>query len=53
MAADTDCEIRQRLKWSVGTVRFDPERHTTVESLLVEADAGMYDDKVRRRAVNE
>ncbi|MBT8092916.1 MAG: sensor domain-containing diguanylate cyclase [Gammaproteobacteria bacterium] len=53
MAADTDCEIRRRLDWSVGTIRFDPERHTSVESLLVEADSDMYDDKVRRRAAND
>ena len=52
MAADTDCEIRQQLNWSVGTVRFDPNHHTTVESLLVEADSDMYDEKVRRRAAN-
>ena len=50
MAADSDCETRRRLDWSVGTIRFDPLRHTTVESLLVEADAHMYDHKVRRRA---
>ncbi len=50
MAADAGCEVRQRIDWSVGTVRFDPMRHSTVESLLVEADSRMYDDKVRRQA---
>ncbi len=50
MAADADSEVCQRLDWSVGTVRFDSERHSTIESLLVEADSRMYDDKVRRRA---
>ena len=49
MAARTDCEIRQQLAWSVGTIRFDPERHTTIESLLAEADSSMYDDKTRKR----
>jgi diguanylate cyclase (GGDEF)-like protein len=52
MAADTDCEIRRKLDWSVGTACFDPDRHESVESLLVEADSAMYDHKVRRRAVN-
>jgi len=26
------------------------DRHTTIESLLAEADSNMYDDKVKRRA---
>lgn len=50
LAADADCEVRQRIDWSVGTARYDPARHSTVESLLVEADALMYDAKVSRRA---
>jgi len=49
MADQTECEIRQKLSWSVGTIRFDPDRHTTVESLLAEADCSMYDDKSRKR----
>lgn len=49
LAADTDCEIKEKLAWSVGTIEFDPERHTTVESLLAEADTSMYDDKSRKR----
>jgi len=52
MAADSEGEIRQKLAWSVGVIRFDPERHTTVESLLVEADSDMYDSKVSKRAAN-
>ena len=50
MAADTACEIRQKLAWSVGTMQFDPERHSTVEELLADADALMYSDKARKRA---
>jgi len=49
MADQTECEIRQKLSWSVGTIRFDPDRHTTIESLLAEADCSMYDDKSRKR----
>lgn len=49
MAAQTECEIRQKLAWSVGTIEFDPERHSSVESLLAEADSSMYDDKARNR----
>lgn len=52
MAADNDDKIRQQLAWSVGIVRFDPERHTTIDSLLVDADAQMYDHKVGKRAAN-
>lgn len=52
MAADSDDEIHQRLAWSVGTIRFDPDRHTTVESLLVDADEQMYDNKVGKRAAS-
>lgn len=53
MAVDTEDELLRCLDWSVGTARFDPERHTTVDSLLVEADSQMYDEKVRRRAAND
>ena len=49
VAARTDCEIREKLAWSVGTIEFDPERHSTVESLLVEADTKMYNDKSRNK----
>ena len=52
MAADSECEIRQQLAWSVGIIRFDPERHSTIDSLLVEADSDMYDNKVSKRAAN-
>ena len=52
MAADSECKIRQLLAWSVGIIRFDPERHSTIESLLVEADSDMYDNKVSKRAAN-
>ncbi len=52
MAARTDCEIQEKLAWSVGTIAFDPDRHTTIESMLADADSNMYDDKLRRRAAN-
>ena len=52
MAADSDSEIRRLLAWSVGIIRFDPERHSTIESLLVEADSDMYDNKISKRAAN-
>lgn len=53
MAADSDDEIKRLLAWSVGVIRFDPERHSTIDSLLVDADARMYDDKVgKQRAAN-
>lgn len=49
MASDADCDIIRRLVWSVGTIRFDPERHDTVDSLLADADRRMYQDKIERR----
>ena len=52
LAAQTDCEIQERLAWSVGTIAFDPDRHTTIEGMLADADSNMYDDKVKRRAAN-
>ena len=52
MAADSECKIRQQLAWSVGIIRFDPERHSTIDNLLVEADSDMYDNKVSKRAAN-
>lgn len=49
LAAATDCEIKLKLAWSVGRIQFDPERHTTIESLIADADTRMYDDKLRKR----
>ncbi len=52
MAADEPCEIRQQLAWSVGAVRFDPDRHDSIEKMLEDADTNMYLDKSRRRSLN-
>lgn len=41
-------ELPISLKWSVGTVRYDKARHTSVEELLAEADQRMYDDKFKK-----
>lgn len=49
MATSTDCEIKKQLAWSVGGVRFDRERHDSIESLLEEADSRMYEDKTQRQ----
>lgn len=50
MAALAECPIKEKLAWSVGIIVFDPDRHTGVESLLADADASMYDDKIKRRS---
>ena len=42
-------KIEGKLSWSVGRVAVDCTRHTTIESLLADADGKMYEDKVRRR----
>lgn len=49
LAAETDCEIKEKLAWSVGRIQFDPERHDNVLDLLEDADARMYADKLERR----
>jgi GGDEF domain-containing protein len=46
----SDAGIRGKLGWSAGVATFDPERHTDIDCLLADADASMYDDKVRRRS---
>jgi diguanylate cyclase (GGDEF)-like protein len=51
LAAQSECEIREKLAWSVGVIAFDPDRHTNLEDLLAEADSSMYDDKQNRREV--
>jgi diguanylate cyclase (GGDEF)-like protein len=50
MASETECEIKQQLAWSVGRTRFDPDRHDTIEALLQDGDAQMYEDKIARHA---
>lgn len=42
-------ELKGELSWSHGRVVYDPELHTTIESLLADADSKMYEDKVRNR----
>jgi diguanylate cyclase (GGDEF)-like protein len=49
LAADTACDVKQKLVWSVGRIGFDPDRHETLEALLAEADCRMYDDKQESR----
>ena len=50
MASESDCDIKQRLKWSAGFIQLDPEKHLTIESLLDDADGRMYENKQERRA---
>ena len=49
MAEESRIQLPGKLSWSVGRVAFDPERHTTIESLLADADREMYEDKVSKR----
>lgn len=49
LADAEESEILRQLSWSVGRIRFDPERHPSVESLLAEADARMYAHKSSRK----
>lgn len=49
MAADETCGIKRKLTWSVGAVGLDAERHESIESMLEDADARMYQHKMQRR----
>ena len=49
VAEDSRNQIQGRLSWSVGRVAFDPDRHTTIESLVADADRVMYEDKISKR----
>lgn len=47
-----DDAIKQKLAWSVGTIKFDPKRHDDIEGLMAEADACMYDNKSKRKSAS-
>ena len=47
-----DSETLSQLRWSLGTVRFDPLRHDSVDSMLADADSRMYRNKFERRAAD-
>lgn len=49
LSESESASIEGELRWSVGRVTFDPERHQTMESMLADADSRMYEDKTRRR----
>lgn len=49
LAAQADSELKRKLAWSAGTVRFDQDRHDSVERLLEDADTQMYANKKQRR----
>ena len=40
---------KQPLAWSVGRVVYDSKRHDTIEALISDADARMYENKLARR----
>ena len=49
LSESESASIEGELRWSVGRVTFDPERHQTMESMLADADSRMYEDKTQRR----
>lgn len=49
LAVEEVCDIRRQLAWSVGSLSFDSQRHTSVGSMLKDADALMYEHKLQRR----
>lgn len=50
LAANDQCTVLQQLAWSVGTFKFDPAQHDSVESLLTDADTKMYNNKIRKQS---
>jgi len=48
LASDLKSNFSEHLGWSVGRVRFDPERHSNIDDMLREADERMYADKTRK-----
>ncbi len=49
LAARATTEAERLVRWSVGRVKYDPERHSDIDSLLDDADSRMYSDKTRRQ----
>ena len=49
LAFETRSKLKGKLSWSSGRVLFDPERHTTIERMLADADSRMYEQKVSKR----
>lgn len=49
MAMETSCDIKAKLAWSVGRMKFDADRHASLGDLLADADERMYVDKLERR----
>lgn len=49
LAATSKDEMLRNLRWSIGIIQYQADRHDTLESLLADADSCMYDDKIRRR----
>ena len=42
-------DVNRRVLWSVGNIKYDPERHDGIGSLLDDADARMYVNKAQKR----
>ena len=49
MAAEADCPVKGQLSWSVGTIKYDPDRHTCVDEILADCDTLMYANKLAQR----
>ncbi len=48
-----DQSSKSELKWSVGIVEYNPDRHRTLSDFLSDADARMYQDKRSRKSYVE
>jgi len=53
LANQSSSQFKGRLSWSVGIATFDPEQHDTLDSLIADADARMYEDKLKSRGNTE
>lgn len=49
LAKEEKSGFSEHLRWSIGQVRYDPEKHANIADVLRDADARMYADKARRK----
>ena len=49
LAKNQDSNFSKYLDWSVGRVKYEPDKHADVAELLQDADSRMYADKNRRK----
>ena len=52
-AYNQNAEHGYNIRFSYGIVEYDPEKHATLEALLKEGDAVMYEQKKKKKEKNK